>query len=184
MKLLIVDLDGTLFDTKDVNFHAYQDAIAPFGYTIDYQYYCDFCNGRHYLDFLPQITTTDKEILTAMHQAKKRAYPKHLDKAILNEGLVDIIRLLRSEYKTALVTTASKANCEDILNRFDLLGLFDLILTHEDIKNSKPDPEGFLKAMQYFDVSPQNTIIFEDSEVGIEAAERSGAFYYRTYRFN
>ena len=184
MKLLIVDLDGTLFDTKDVNFHAYQDAIEPFGYTIDYQYYCDFCNGRHFLDFLPQITTTDKEILTAMHQAKKLAYPKHLDKAILNEGLVDIIRLLRSEYKTALVTTASKANCEDILNRFDLLGLFDLILTHEDIKNSKPDPEGFLKAMQYFDVPPQNTIIFEDSEVGIEAAERSGAFYYRTYRFN
>ena len=59
MKLIIVDLDGTLFDTKDVNYHAYKEAIAPYGYDMDYKYYCEFCNGRHYLDFLPQVTTTD-----------------------------------------------------------------------------------------------------------------------------
>lgn len=184
MKLVIVDLDGTLFDTKDVNYHAYKDAIAPFGYEIDYEYYCGFCNGRHYLDFLPQITTEDKEILTQMHNAKKTAYQKHLDKAILNKGLVDIIRLLRKEYKTAVVTTASKENCYDILKQFGLVDLFDLILTHDDITKSKPDPEGFLKAMQHFGVTPKETIIFEDSEVGIEAAQKSEAFYYKTYRFN
>lgn len=55
MKLVIVDLDGTLFDTKDVNYHAYKDAISPYGFDIDYKYYCEFCNGRHYLDFLPQL---------------------------------------------------------------------------------------------------------------------------------
>ena len=55
MKLVIVDLDGTLFDTKDVNYHAYKDAITPYGYDIDYKYYCDFCNGRHYKEFLPQM---------------------------------------------------------------------------------------------------------------------------------
>ena len=58
------------------------------------------------------------------------------------------------------------------------------MLTHDDIVNSKPDPEGFLKAMKFFNARPQETIIFEDSEVGLQAAERSGAFYYRTYRFN
>lgn len=184
MKLVIVDLDGTLFDTKDVNYHAYKDAIASYGYDMDYKYYCEYCNGRHYLDFLPQITTTDKTILTAMHKAKKAAYKGHLDKAILNQGLVDIIRLMRSEYKTAVVTTASKENCYDILNQFRLEGLFDLILTHDDITKSKPDPEGFLKAMAFFDSDIKDTIIFEDSEVGLEAAKRSGAFYYRTYRFN
>ena len=71
MKLIIVDLDGTLFDTKDVNYHAYKEAIAPYGYDMDYKYYCEFCNGRHYIDFLPQVTTTDSEILSAMHKAKK-----------------------------------------------------------------------------------------------------------------
>lgn len=184
MKLLIVDLDGTLFDTRDVNYYAYKDAIAPYGYEIDYQYYCEFCNGRHYLDFLPQITTQDKDILTAMHKAKKEAYQKHLDKAVMNRGLTDIIRLMRTEYKTAVVTTASKENCFDILKRFGLLDLFDLVLTHDDITKSKPDPEGFLMAMAYFGAKPEETIIFEDSDVGLVAAERSGALYYRTYRFN
>lgn len=184
MKLVIVDLDGTLFDTKDVNYHAYKDAIAPYGYEMDYAYYCEFCNGRHYLDFLPQITTEDQGILQAMHKAKKKAYKQYLDKAVLNRGLVDILHLLRSEYKTAVVTTASKENCMDILNQFGLVELFDLILTHDDITKAKPDPEGFLKAMAYFGAEPAETIIFEDSDVGLEAAEKSGAFYYKTYRFN
>ena len=184
MKLVIVDLDGTLCDTKDVNYHAYKEAIAPYGYDMDYKYYCEFCNGRHYLDFLPQITTNDKDILTAIHKAKKIAYRNHLDKAVLNNCLVDIIRLMKSEYKTAVVTTASRENCYDILNQFDLIDLFDLVLTHDDLTKAKPNPEGFLKAMHYFGVKPENTIIFEDSDVGLEAAERSGAYYYRTYRFN
>lgn len=184
MKLVIVDLDGTLFDTKDVNYHAYKDAIVPYGYDMNYKYYCEFCNGRHYLDFLPQITTTNSEILSAMHKAKKVAYKNHLDKARLNKGLVDIIGLMRGEYKTAVVTTASKENCWDILKQFEIDDLFDLILTHDDISHSKPDPEGFLKAMQFFGAAPEETIIFEDSDVGLEAAQKSGAFYYRTYRFN
>lgn len=184
MKLVIVDLDGTLFDTKDVNYHAYKDAIAPYGYEMDYKYYCEFCNGRHYMDFLPQITTNDRDILETMHKVKKNAYKKHLNKAVLNTGLVDIIRLMRKEYKTAVVTTASKENCYDILNQFGLADLFDLILTHDDITKSKPNPEGFLKAMDYFNVKSSETLIFEDSEVGLEAAEKSGAYYYRTYRFN
>lgn len=184
MKLLIVDLDGTLFDTKDVNYYAYKAAITPYGFDIDYQYYCDYCNGRHYMDFLPQITTNDTDILQEIHKEKKKVYKNYLNKAVLNAGLVDIIRMMRMEYKTAVVTTASRENCYDILSQFNLVELFDLILTHDDITKSKPDPEGFLKAMDYFKVKPEETIIFEDSEVGLEAAERSGAYYYKTYRFN
>lgn len=184
MKLVIVDLDGTLFDTKNVNYLAYKEALSQYGYEIDYQYYCEFCNGRHYLDFLPQVTTDDKNTLTAMHRIKKEAYKKYLNKAVLNERLVDMVRLMKKEYKSAIVTTASKENCNDILREFGLLDLFDLTLTHDDITKVKPDPEGFLKAMQYFGCQPEDTIIFEDSDVGLEAAEKSGAFYYRTYRFN
>ena len=70
------------------------------------------------------------------------------------------------------------------LKQFEITDLFDLVLTHDDIMNSKPNPEGFLKAMEYFEATPEETIIFEDSDVGLEAAEKSGVFYYRTYRFN
>lgn len=46
-KLAVFDLDGTLFDTKDVNFSAYSKVLEELGYKerIDYKYYCDYCNG-------------------------------------------------------------------------------------------------------------------------------------------
>lgn len=184
MKLLMSDLDGTLFDTRKVNYLAYQDAISPYGYNMDYDYYCNFCNGIHYLNFLPQITTTDQEVLSEMHSRKKNAYRKYLDSARINKPLVDLIRIVKTECKIALVTTASEENTYDILQKFDIEELFDLILTHEQVKHSKPNPEGYLKALEYFGIKPLDAVIFEDSDVGIEAALKSGVQYFIVEGYN
>lgn len=175
MKLVMVDLDGTLFDTCEVNFLSYADAMRQFNYKLDYNYYKEYCNGKHYLEFLPQITTHDKKILEQIHEFKKQAYKKYVNKAIMNELLIDLLRKLKVSAKIALVTTASKANVNEILEVFGVTDIFDLILTREDVKHEKPNPEGFLTAMKYFNVSPKQSIIFEDSEVGIMAAEKTGA---------
>ncbi|MCM1326118.1 MAG: HAD family phosphatase [Bacteroidales bacterium] len=174
MKLIMVDLDGTLFDTREVNYRAYQEAIMYYGFEIDYQYYCDFCNGRHYLNFLPQITTEDRKILSDMHQRKTVAYFKYIQYARVNRQLVELLTVCRRSCKIALVTTASKKNTIEILNYFNLTDLFDLILTHEDIGKDKPDPEGYLLAMKTFNANPNECLVFEDSDIGIEAAEKSG----------
>lgn len=184
MKLIMVDLDGTLIDTKKVNYHAYREAIEPYGYSIDYDYYCKFCNGRHYLDFLPQITTDDRIVLSEIHKRKKESYSTYIAYAKVNDKLVDIIKLCKAEYKIALVTTASKQNTYDILRFFKLDTIFDLILTHDDISKTKPDSEGFLKAMKTFDSKPEESIIFEDSDVGIEAADKTGASVFVVRGYN
>lgn len=180
-KLVMVDLDGTLVDTSRVNYFAYKKAMNLYGFELDFDYFCKYCYGRHYLDFLPIITTDDKEVLNKIHYTKKVNYKLYLHEAVLNNALVDILRLMKMEYKTALVTTASRQNTYDILNHYHLQNFFDLILTHEDVNNSKPDPEGYNKAMQYFHTDPANAMIFEDSESGIEAAKRAGCSYFRTY---
>lgn len=181
---MMIDLDGTLFDTKEINYRAYKEVIEPYGYDIDYKYYCEFCNGRHYTDFLPHITTTDEAILLDMHKRKKEAYSKYLGYGRVNHMLVDLIQSRDVGCKAALVTTASKQNTYDILNEFGLVGIFDLILTHEDITKSKPDPEGFLKAMTKYNVEAKDCVIFEDSSVGIEAAEKTGATVFVVKGFN
>lgn len=183
-KLAIFDLDGTLFDTRNVNYCAYKEAIESYGYCIDYKYYCDFCNGKHYNDFLPQITTTNQKILLDIHNRKKEAYKKYINKAIPNIHLINIIRLIKSEYYISLVTTASKKNCNEILKAFGVYQLFDLILTQDDVNETKPNPQGFLKAIEYFNVLKKDTVIFEDSDSGIEAAKRSGAKYMAVYGYN
>lgn len=63
----------------------------------------------------------------------------------------------------------------DILNFYKVSERFDLSISQEDVSRPNPDSEVFLKVMEYFSVVPENTIIFEDSEDGIQAALESGA---------
>lgn len=183
-RLAAFDLDGTLFDTREVNYRAYAKAFSEEGYTLDKLFYEKECNGRYYKDYIPIfIPDADEVVMERIHNRKKSLYKDCLRYARQNIHLFKIVELMRQEYHTAIVTTASKTNCMDILSYFGCQQLFDLILTHNDIKKSKPDPEGYLLAMKYFRVTPENTVVFEDSEPGIEAAIRSGASVLRVYDY-
>lgn len=173
-KLALFDLDGTLFDTGDVNYYAYKDALSPYGIELDKEYFVTKCNGRHYTEFLPVIMGNEKNI-EDVHKNKKKTYVDNLDKAKCNQKLFDIAKSLKDTYYLAIVTTASKKNTMDILSYFGYENLFDYIVTQEDITKVKPNPQGFLMAMEHFGISAESTLIFEDSEVGIQAAENTGA---------
>lgn len=186
-KLAIFDLDGTLFDTKNVNFNAYSKALERCGFQekIDYRYYCDFCNGNNYRTFLPQIVKaiSEKE-MKAVHDEKKIQYKNFIGLARKNEHLFSIIDLINGEYAIALVTTASRDNTMDILCQFDVVKKFDYIVTQEDVTLTKPNPECFERAVQLAGVDRENAIIFEDSETGVKAAEASGINYVKVYGYN
>lgn len=175
--LALFDLDGTLFDTRMVNYLSYDHALDEFGCAVDYDTFVTNCNGRSYREFLPAILGNDAH-LEAVHQKKKQLYSTFLHEAIVNEPLFQLIETIRPTYYTAVVTTASKKNTEEILTHFRKTKLFDLIITQEDVVKKKPDPEGFLKAMAHFSMTAAQTIIFEDSDVGLEAARKSGAAVY------
>ena len=105
------------------------------------------------------------------HPNKKNIYKDNLKYAKINN------------YYIALVTTASKQNSEEILEFFNKKEIFELFIFAENVERKKPDPEGFIKAMEYFNISPENTLIFEDSDIGIEAAQRSGANIMKIEKF-
>ena len=186
-QLAIFDLDGTLFDTKNVNFSAYKEAIKQSGLQteIDYEFYCSFCNGNNYKVFLPKIIAgiTDEQ-MKEIHDRKKQLYSTYLYLARINEHLFSIIKSIRGEYSIALVTTASRKNVDDILQYFNVKEYFALLITQEDVKEIKPSPECFLRAMDMAGVTAESTIIFEDSKEGLEAAQQSGAQYVKVYGFN
>lgn len=183
-KLIIVDLDGTLFDTAEVNYLAYKYALGMFGYDLERKFYQYECDGRNYKDYLPQITrNNDMELIEKIHKQKKIYYKKYLLEASLNKALLSILINMSKDSYLALVTTASRKNANDILNYFNLNSLFDVVIAQEDVNNVKPDPEGFIKAMENFDISPMNTIIFEDSEIGITAARQTNANIFSIIKF-
>lgn len=181
--LAIFDLDGTLFDTGDVNYYAYRDALAMFQVELDHDYFVKNCNGRHYTEFLPEIMGEAADHIEEVHEAKKNAYMANLDKAKVNVHLIEIIKAIRNDYHIALVTTASRKNAMDILTYFGYQDLFEYMVSQENMTRMKPEPEGFLLAMEHFGMKAERVVIFEDSDVGIQAARATGAAVIVVDRF-
>ena len=170
-KLAMFDLDGTLFDTKNVKYNAYKKALQEYGIELDYSYFCKECNGKKYSSFLPNICGFNDERIEHIHQLKKRYFSSFLTCVIKNDALFSIIENLKNDYYIALVTTASKKNVDDLLNHFQI-NVFDLIITQEDVHHAKPNPEGYQLGINHFQIHPENVIIFEDSNIGVEAASK------------
>lgn len=182
-KLAIFDLDGTLFDTKEVNFCSYKQAMKECGYDLEYEYFDKKCYGRYYKEFLPELIGNNEEVIERIHNLKKELYSKNLGKAKVNMHIFNIIDSIKDTYYIALYTTASKKNTEQVLSEFNKLEKFDYILTNERVKNKKPNPDGYCQIMEHYNISPENTMIFEDSDVGIEAARRSKANVFIVDKF-
>lgn len=183
-KLIIFDMDGTLFDTAQANYLAYQTALQEQGFSLDRARFIRECSGKYYQDFLRDIMeNASEEMMERVHERKKELYASFLGDVRENRLLFEMLRALKPRFYTALVTTASRVNCMQLLRRFGRESLFDLILTREDVARVKPDPEGFRKAMDHFHVDKANTMVFEDSPDGLEAARRCGAGAYKTMEF-
>ncbi len=174
--LAIFDLDGTLFDTDQVNFKAYGEALESVGLSLSHEYFHKHCRGKSFSEFLPPLTGGNQALTDTIHTLKKKLYRDYLGLALPNRPLIEMAAMMkRNDYHVALATTASRENCGDILKRFGLENFFGMTVAREDVHEPKPSPEIFLKIMGFYNLSAERTIIFEDSPTGVEAARRSGA---------
>ena len=193
-KLAMFDMDGTLYDTVDSNYYAYKEAVEQFGFTLEHDFFEFVCYGHNYKDFVPMIVKeslkgsdqdvvlTD-EIVEKIHDAKLEYYTKYFDKIRLNDGLINLIKRIKYNTYVALVTTGSSKNVHEILEYFHHEDLFDEVFTQDDVEKQKPDPECFVNAMKKFKMDPKDSFIYEDSDVGLRAAYKSGANVIKVGKF-
>lgn len=180
IKLLLLDFDGTLADTRRANTLAYIDALAEAGYMLDEQTYIANYFGMRCPEFLKRLGFTSAEERERIRRRKIELYPSHFDTVRLNEPLMSFVRDFRRRGGLAyVVSTGHIDNLTNAMRHLGILDEFDRIITGDDVAHAKPDPECFLTAMKIAGVSPGESLIFEDSPVGIEAAERSGAPYIK-----
>lgn len=91
-----------------------------------------------------------------------------------NEVLVSFLREIKPTCGICLVTTASRRNALDLLERFGMLELFDGFVFGEDVEQGKPSPEAYLKAMDLMGADADRCIAIEDSEAGLASARAAG----------
>ena len=174
VKLLITDFDGTLVDTFEANFLAYQKAFAMFGLELTEQQYRD-CFGFRFDDFMTHMGIKDDETKQSIRLAKGEFYPLYFDKLVVNHSLLNLLKKFKlSGGLTAVASTARKENLMNALNFIDAADAFSLILAGEDVKHGKPNPEIYNTVLERLNILPSEAMVFEDSSVGIEAAKQSG----------
>ena len=173
--LYIFDFDGTLYDTARLNGAAYVRALAACGVSITEEEFLPIARSRYYRDFLPEILGgPDEELMERIHREKKAVYRSLFPRVRENKALFRLIETISDRCHVCIVSTASRESILGILEATGRKALFELILAQEDIPRKKPEPDGFLMAMEHFGAGKEDTLIFEDSEEGLLAARRAG----------
>ena len=177
VKLLITDFDGTLVDTFEANFKAYQKAFSENGITLDEETYRK-CFGFRFDDFMTHMGVTDDAVRQNIRKLKGDYYPQFFDCLRVNQPLLSMLKTFKaSGGMTAVASTARKKNLMNALEYIRATDAFSLILAGEDVKHGKPNPEIYQTVLAHFQVTPDNALVFEDSEVGVGAANAAGIPY-------
>lgn len=179
IKAIITDFDGTLVNTFLANYYAYQEAFNNVGLTLTEEDYKN-CFGLRFDSFMNKLNIHNVEIKNQIKEHKKECYSSYFQFLVPNKALIELINSFKlMGGKTAIASTARYENLINVINYLKLQDYFNLILSGIDIKNSKPHPDIYLKAMNILNVNPNETLIFEDSKIGLQAAEKSGANYIK-----
>ncbi len=174
-KCFLFDFDGTLFDSAEANIASYAEAFQAEGLHFDESKY-RHAFGLRFPEMMDRLApNTDESTRKRIKERKAEAYKENLSLVKPNERLISFLRLIRPSYYTALVTTASRVNVENVLTHYDISAdLFDVIITGENVTHGKPHMECYKKAIDAIDVDPSACVIFEDSDIGVEAAKAAG----------
>lgn len=180
IRLLLLDFDGTLADTRRANTLAYVATLAEAGYALTEEEYEARYFGMRCEEFLTRFGIKDPAERERLRLRKIALYPTFFDTVRLNEPLWAFCQQFRAQGgRVWIVSTGSRANIDNVMRHLGLADGVDGILSGSDVRTAKPSPECFLEAMRREGVAPSETLIFEDSAIGLEAARRSGAAYFR-----
>lgn len=183
IKAIITDFDGTLVDTFEANYQAYMLAFKRYYYEIGRELTREEyhkCFGLRFDAFMDAMGIDDEQLRRKIRREKARVYPLCFNSLVPNQPLISFMRSVKgSGVKLAIASTARRENLMNVLNYLHLAEMFDLILAGEQVKEGKPSPEIYLTCMQMLGVKAQETLVFEDSEVGLQAAEASGASFIK-----
>jgi len=171
-------MDGTLVDSRALHWRSWQEALAAEGVSVtEREFLATFGqrNDRILGAWLGAGATAER--IARVGDAKEAAYRR----LVAEEGLSPLAgaaewvrRLAAGGWKQAVASSAPRLNVETVLEVIGLERWFGALVSAEDVRHGKPDPEVFLAAAQRLGVPPTRSVVVEDAEHGLEAARRGG----------
>jgi beta-phosphoglucomutase-like phosphatase (HAD superfamily)/dTDP-glucose pyrophosphorylase len=176
---IIFDLDGVLIDSKEIHFDALNLALSEIDkhYVISKKDQASTFEGlstKAKLDILSYSRGLPKELHNVIWEKKQWYSSKMFQVFEKDEELISLFKLIKSF--NIKIGVASNAIRDTVVGSLKSLGVYDLVdyaLSNEDISNPKPNPEIYKLMISLLGSSSENTVIFEDSEIGQAAAKSS-----------
>lgn len=171
----IFDLDGTLADTMPAHYLAWLEVTGKYGLELseDRFYSLGGMPTPRILAMLSQEQNISLDPDVAA-QEKEEAFLRHLDQVEPIEAVVEVVREQHGKVPLAVATGALRWVMERILSDLDLTHYFEAFVSSEDTARHKPYPDVFLEAARRLEVSPQRCCVYEDADLGIQAAQAAG----------
>lgn len=180
IKAVIYDLDDLMVDSNPLHLRAWEKLLKVYGHEfseLPESSQSKFI-GMRVIDISQEIIKYFKlgigiqefygkrvEIFLELVREELKPMP----------GLIQSIKLLKEKnYKLAIASSGAKKYINLVISKFQLGGIFDIIVTGDDVHKGKPNPETYTTACKKLNILPEDCVVLEDATVGIMAAKSAG----------
>lgn len=172
---LIFDCDGTLVDSMPLHFLAWHKTMTNYGLKLPEDRF--YALGGMPSDRIIRLLSQEQEIEVDATQAaheKEASFLEHLHLLKPIDAVMSVARYYRGVKPIAVASGGFRKIIQQQLAIVAASDWFDAIVTAEDTTRHKPEPDVFLEAARRINVAPKECLVFEDADLGVEAAKRAG----------
>ena len=178
LKAVIFDMDGVIIDSEPQHARAALRVLNRHGANADYDYCSSFIGSSTKVftqDIMKRfpLSISLEDLLEEMNLEKKKIL-KEEGYAII-EGITDLIKkLYHAGIRLAIASSSSPTEIENTVKALHIKKYFTKLISCAHVEHPKPAPDSFLLALKELGVSPQETVVVEDSCFGSQAAKAAG----------
>ena len=178
LRSAIFDLDGLLIDSETVAYHVDRDILWRYGHDFTLAHYAEKYSGRTILrnmtDFIEEYTLPIT-VEEGIRQYEERE-AEYVRRGIpLKTGARELLAWLKEQgCLISLASSSIEKRARTILNQNGVTGYFDFFTFGPEVKNGKPAPDIFLKALEKTGMTAEDSLVLEDSDAGVRAAVAAG----------
>ncbi|MEG0746042.1 MAG: HAD-IA family hydrolase [Acinetobacter sp.] len=175
----LFDMDGTMFDTERLRFQTLKQASNEFigqEFSDEYLMQCLGLSAKASEQRAQKFYGTDVPYTAIRKRADEIELAFVRQNGVpIKKGLIQVLeRLRKSGLRMAVATSSRRAIAEEYLINANVYKFFDLLVCGDEVEQGKPHPEIFITAAQRLNLQPQQCLMFEDSENGINSASEAG----------
>lgn len=175
-KVIIFDCDGVMFDSRLANENFYNSILSHFNLppmTPDQVEYVHMHTADESINFIFK----DTGFIDEAHEYKSRVdYSPFIRDMVIEPGLKDLLMVLKPKYGLAIATNRSNTIGE-VLERNNLDGYFDIVVSSLNVIEPKPNPESIIKILNFFSMEPWQAFYVGDSQVDYRTARSAGVTF-------